>query len=66
MIAQHAMICIYNFIMVYAFGTTLGKLCTGSLVVLIAVSVSMAVSIDIVVFANAFMRFACCKATAQF
>ena len=29
-IAQHVMICFYNFVMVYAFGTTLGKLCTGT------------------------------------
>jgi ABC-type proline/glycine betaine transport system permease subunit len=29
LIAQHTMICMYNLIMVYAFGTTLGKFCTG-------------------------------------
>lgn len=28
-IAQHSMICIYDFIMIYVFGTTLGKLCSG-------------------------------------
>lgn len=55
MIAQHVMICIYNFIMVYAFGTTLGKLCMGALSVADAVAAS----------ANAFIRLCCCKALAH-